>query len=299
MIPKSKRCVFSDKFHRRFVLRWVAVFSSLVLLCWGTVGDAAEDGKLYLIGVGPGDADMMTIRAARIIEKADIVYVSPGVAQRLQEYLTGKEVVEGYWNLFQYYGAHRDAILEDKLEVYDQISRRREELIRQIRRQVAQGKVVAVLDNGDPLIYGPWAWILEEFADLNPEVVPGISAFNAAHAALRKSPTISPRTKSVILTANDWPGKTDKIAELARLGVPMAIFTMRAEFEEFVAKLRHALPHTTPVAVVEHAGYREKERVVLGTLQDITQKVSGKDLAFEYLLYVGDFITYRQKCQGH
>lgn len=274
--------------------------SFLVALAFGLIGVTAwgqppKAGKLYLIGVGPGDADMMTIRALRTIEKAEIVYVSPGVAERLREYLVGKQVIEGYWQLFPYYGMKPEEVPPEEKEAFQKIAVRRDQFIRDVRRYLGEGKTVAILDNGDPLIYGPWAWVLEEFADVDPTVIPGVSAFNAAHAALRKSPTISPQTKSVILTANDWPGKTDTIPELARLGVPMAIFTMRAEFESFIAKLRSALPDTTPVAIVEHAGYKDKERVITGTLGDITDKISGNNLAFEYLIYVGDFITYRQK----
>lgn len=278
----------------RLRLTTVAICLAAMAVSWQCFAESPQ-GKLFLVGVGPGDADLMTLRALRTIERADIVYVSPGVRERLGEVLAGKEVIEGYWALFQYYGMRPEEIPDCERETYRQIASRRERLIAQIREAIAQGKTVAILDNGDPLIYGPWAWTLEEFADLDPMVVPGLSAFNAAHAALRKSPTISPQTKSVILTANDWPGKTDKIATLARHGVPMAIFTMRAEFEDFIGKLRESLPGSTPVAIVEHAGYKEKERVILGTLEDITQKVSGDDLAFEYLIYVGEFITYRQK----
>ncbi|MCS7237081.1 MAG: SAM-dependent methyltransferase [Thermoguttaceae bacterium] len=280
--------------RRAFLVRFLGLVTVSVISA-PSLAEPSRTGTLYLVGVGPGDADMMTIRAARTIEKAEIVYVSPGVAERLREYLAGKQVIEGYWQLFWYYGMKPEEVPPGEKEAFERITAQRSQFIAQVRSQLAQGKTVAILDNGDALVYGPWAWILEEFSDVNPVVIPGVSAFNAAHAALRKSPTISPRTKSVILTANDWPGKTDTIPELARLGVPMAIFTMRAEFESFIEKLRTSLPDSTPVAVVEHAGYKDKERVILGTLGDITQKVSGNQLAFEYLIYVGDFITYRQK----
>ncbi len=158
-----------------------------------------------------------------------------------------------------------------------------------------QGKVVAILDSGDPLIYGPWAWCLEEFEDLNPVVVPGVSCFNAANAALRRGVTNAPKTKSVILTANDWPGKTDTVENLSVHQATMVIFTMRAEFDYFIEKLKTHYPPETPVAVVEYAGYQDKETVIQGTLGTIRQKLDPKSLPFEYLIYVGDFLTYRQK----
>ena len=262
---------------------------------WASGETAGNRPQLYLVGVGPGDPDLMTLRAIRAIQQADLVFASPGIAKKCAEYLTGKEVVEGYWRLFPYYGQKREEVPEEEREEYDRLAAQRQKFIQMVRQAVAAGKVVALLDNGDPLIYGPWSWTLEEFADLSPVVIPGLSAFNAAHAALRKSPTNATRTKSVILTANDWPGKTDTIPELAKLGASMAIFTMRAEFEDFIGKLRQTLPDDTPVAIVEYAGYKDRERVIIGTLGNILEKVSGKDLAFEYLIYVGEFLTFRHK----
>ena len=160
---------------------------------------------------------------------------------------------------------------------------------------MAQKKTVAILDNGDPLIYGPWEWCLEEFADLHPVVVPGVSAFNAGNAALKKGVTTSDRTKSVILTATDWPGKTDTIEKLSVHGSTMVLFTMRAEFKDFIGKLSVKYPPETPVAVVKHAGYHDQEQVIRGTLGTIVNDVGEDRLPFEYLIYVGDFLTHCYK----
>jgi precorrin-4 methylase len=271
------------------------VFVGLGSLAARVQAESAGRPQLYLVGVGPGDADLLTLRAVRVIQQADVIFASPGVAAKCAEFLAGKEVIEGYWRLFPYYGQSREEVPEAERAEYDRITKQREKFIGLVRQAVSAGKVVALLDNGDPLIYGPWSWTLEEFADLNPVVIPGVSAFNAAHAALKRSPTNATRTKSVILTANDWPGKTDTIPELAKLGASMAIFTMRAEFPDFIAKLRQGLPDDTPVAVVEYAGYKDRERIIEGTLGDILEKTSGQDLAFEYLIYVGEFLKFRHK----
>jgi len=73
----------------------------------------------------------------------------------------------------------------------------------------------------------------------------------------------------------------------------MVLFTMRTEFEEFIDKLSINYPPQTPVAVVKHAGYAEKEEVVQATLETILDRIGDDKLPFEYLIYVGDFLTHR------
>lgn len=257
----------------------------------------ARQTQLYLVGMGPGDADLITLRAIRVIEKADIVFVSPSIAQKFADLLDGKQVVENFWRLFPYYGVDPAEVPPGERKRYDEITARRNAFIAQVRNAVAQGKTIVVADNGDPLVYGPWSWILEEFTDLDPVVVPGLSCFNAANAALGRSVTSGKNTKSVILSADDWPGRTDTIEELSKLRATMVLFTMKADFEKFVGKLRAAWPPETPVAVVQYAGYAEKERVIEATLGTILDQVDGRELPFEYMIYVGDFLTRRQKKQ--
>lgn len=257
--------------------------------------DEKESPRFYLVGLGPGDADLMTLRAVKVIEKADLIFCSERWVERLAPYLKGKEVVGGYWRLFPYYGRDPSEFEGEERRRCEEITCRRNEFIAKVRGAVEQGRTVAVLDSGDPLIYGPSAWCLEEFEDLNPVVVPGLSCFNAANAALKRGITTSENTKSVILTASDWPGKTDTIERLSVHRSTMVVFTMRTEFAEFIEKLSVNYPPQTPVAIVKHAGYTDKEEVIQGTLGTIVDVVGREKLPFEYLIYVGDFLTHRYK----
>ncbi len=251
--------------------------------------------QLYLVGVGPGDADLATLRAIRVMKQADLIFASDGIREKFAEHLQGKEVVLGYWRLFPFYGKDPASLQGEERQQAERIDAKRKEFIARVRKAVADKKIVAILDNVDPLIYGPWAWCLEEFEDLKPVVVPGVSCFNAGNAALRRGVTNSEQTKSVILSAADWPGKTDTIDRLSVHHSTMVLFTMRAEFEDFIKKLLVNYPAETPVAVVKHAGYVDKEEVIEGTLGTILDKVKGDALPFEYLIYVGDFLKYRHK----
>lgn len=281
-------------------LSLILVVSILFSPAWIATGgrasaDANEPPKFYLVGVGPGDADLITLRAVKAIEKADVLFCHHGFGEKFAPYLEGKDVHYGFWRLFSYYGQDPAELEGEERERCEETATRRNEFIGIIRQAVGQGKTVAILDSGDPLIYGPYSWCLEEFEDLNPVVIPGVSCFNAANAALRRGITNSESTKSVILTAADWPGKTDTIDRLSVHQSTMVLFTMRTDFREFIDKLSVNLPPEMPVAVVKHAGYAEKEEVIQATLGTILDKVGDDRLPFEYLIYVGDFLTFRHK----
>ncbi|MGQ9821005.1 MAG: SAM-dependent methyltransferase [Thermogutta sp.] len=251
--------------------------------------------QLFLVGIGPGDPDLITLRAIETIKKADLVFCTDGIEEKFGEYLAGKQVVTGYWRLFEYYGADLETLPPGERPRAEELAAKRNEFIARVRQAIEQDKTVVILDNGDPLIYGPWSWCLEEFEDLHPTVVPGVSAFNAGNAAIGRGVTNASETKSVILSANDWPGKTDTIDKLAQHRATMVLFTMRADFNFFIEKLKTHYPPETPVAIVIQAGYKGKERVIQSTLEKIQQEVNPSQLPFEYMIYVGDFLTFRHK----
>ncbi len=251
--------------------------------------------QLYLVGVGPGDPDLITLRAIDTIKRADIIFCMESIKERFSELMQDKQVIHGYWRLFPFYGQDIEDLEGDQRAEAEKLAVRRNEFIAMVRKAVADGKTIAIVDSGDPLIYGPWAWTMEEFEDLKPVVVPGVSAFNAGNAALRRGITNSDFTNSVILTAADWEGKTDTIERLSTHRTTMALFTMRTEFEEFIRKLAINYPAETPLAVVKFAGYADREQVIQATVGTILEEVGQEDLPFEYMIYVGDFLNFRYR----
>lgn len=286
--------------HRKQPFAAILMTTVILVPAWIVSGARALENtqassRFYLVGVGPGDPDLITLRAIKTIEKADLVFCMPSIKAKFDTYLDGKEVVHGFWRLFPYYGEDPAELTGDERRECEEIAAKRTEFIGMVRRAIDEGKTIAILDSGDPLIYGPWAWCLEEFDDLKPVVVPGLSCFNAANAALGRGITTAEKTKSVILSAADWPGKTDTIEKLSVHHSTMVLFTMKTEFSEFIEKLSTNYPPTTPVAVVKHAGYAAEEEVVQATLETILDRIGDDTLPFEYLIYVGDFLTYRYK----
>jgi precorrin-4/cobalt-precorrin-4 C11-methyltransferase len=250
---------------------------------------------LYLVGLGPGDPDLATLRAIEVIKQADLVICSPTIRQSFIHALKGKEILETSGMFWRFYGKDCSALKEEERSRCEEITDKRNKIIARVRQEVKKGKCVAILDKGDPLIYGPWAWSLEEFQDLDPMVVPGVSCFNAAHAALKKDVTWSDTTKSTILTANDWPGTRDSIEKMASNQVSMVIFMMGLQLKDLIVKLSTYYPPHTPIAIIYHAGYKEKEHVIKGTLGTIMNKTRDEKLPFEHLVYVGENLNFKWK----
>jgi precorrin-4/cobalt-precorrin-4 C11-methyltransferase len=252
--------------------------------------------QLYLVSVGNGDPDNITLRAINTIKDSDIIFCGKRLRDKFPVLLQGKEIHNPGFGLWAIYGKKPEQAKKNKRFKYEEKIKQLNEITRIIRNGVKQGKVISVLDSGDPTIYGPNDWYLEAFEDLNPEVIPGVSCFNAANAALRKGVTSGVKARSVILTASferdEYTGP-DSIENLARNQATMVFFTMFLDLNKVITKLKTCYAPDTPVAIVMFAGYKERQRIIHATLDTILEKTKGEKLPFEHLIYVGDFLTNR------
>lgn len=302
---KGDTAVVNQKWMSISWLRLAFLF--LLVTCWQVAVTSfasvePDTNRIYLVGMGPGDPDLATIRALKIVEAADLIICHEGMKQRFANELKSKETVSPPKDVWIWHGYGKEAsdFQGKELEKFLASEKAREQIISKARRAVKEGKTVAVIDTADPLIYGPWGWILEELADLGPTVVPGLSSFNAANAALKKGVTSGRHTKSVILTMPDLADmpKNDTIEKLAQHQATMVIFmpsVLGTKLKDLVAKLSGYYRPDTPIALVVSAGYKEKERVIRGTLENIVDKVGSETLPFEHLVYVGDFLEHEMK----
>lgn len=243
--------------------------------------------KLYLVSVGIGDPDSITVRAQKVLRRADVVFGIPRLLEAFSDLLSGKETHKAGHGLFTPL-ARRDTP-EEEVEAMEQATR---EIV---RAAAAAGKIVAVLDYGDPMIFGPQTGYVDEFGDLRPIVVPGVSCFNAASAALARDVTAGKRNRSVILAAaadtrEDYTG-TDTLDKLAQTGATLVFFTMRSDLPALVERLALYLPGDTPIAIVAHAGALEKQAILRATLSTVLECTNDEKLPFEHLVYVGDFLA--------
>lgn len=248
-------------------------------------------GKVYFVGSGPGDPELITVKAKRIISEADVVvYADSLVPETIADFAAPKAEVHGSKNM----------ALPEIMEV--------------MLRAVAEGKTVARVQSGDPSVYGA---ILEQMRILEREgveyeIIPGVSAAFAAAALLKTELTVPEVSQTIIMTRAEgrvaMPPR-EQLQDLAAHGCSLVIFLSVTRMTRIVRELRSAgYPPETPIAVIYRVGWPE-EMVIRGTLTDIAGKVREARINRQALVMVGeavnpelrspDYVAAKQPASSH
>lgn len=237
------------------------------------------NGELSIVSTGTGDLDNMTLKAYNKIKEADIFFTMDGKAGKYAPLIGDKPVYKAGHGIF----ANKDNTKMSKKEL--------EKLKYEVKKVVLDGykdgKKIVLLENGDPTIYGPQISFLKEFQDLKPKIIPGISSFNAANAALQTAVIGGLKNESGV-TLTIGSDKNKLISTLAQ-SKSTIVFFMDREFDKFIEHLNSLYPKDTGIAIVIDAGSKDNEKVIIATLGTIKEKVTEK-LPFNHLVYVGDFL---------
>jgi precorrin-4/cobalt-precorrin-4 C11-methyltransferase len=206
----------------------------------------------YFLGAGPGDPELLTRRADRVLRECQVVYVPPLYDQTFGELLVGKELLIP----FEYYFA---------------------DLIARIRGQLTKGPV-AFLVPGDMTFYSPFQTLVDALGD-QAVVVPGVGSANAASALLKKTLDLPGVCSHTVLTSprtlGEVPGAPTMRA-LAAPGVTLVIYMNNLPLTELVDQLRQGYGKDVPIALAHRVGLPEEE-IVLATLDSILAKVGSRD----------------------
>lgn len=229
----------------------------------------ANDGKVYIIGAGPGDPELLTLKAKRIIDDADvIIYADSLVPEEIAGYAKPGARVYG----------SKDMALPEIMQVTLQA--------------VAEGKIVARIQSGDPSLYGATLEQMRilEREEVDYEIIPGVSAAFAAAAVLKSELTVPEVSQTVIMTRAEgrvpMPEGEDLIG-LARHGSTLVIFLSVTRMFRIANQLQEAgYPADTPVAVAYRVGWPDQQ-IIRGTLTDIAQKVRDAKITLQALIIVG------------
>ena len=226
-------------------------------------------GKVYFIGGGPGDPELLTLKAKRLIESADVViYADSLVHPAIVEFAKPGAEVHGSKEL------NLDEIMELTLQA------------------VAEGRTVARIQSGDPSIYGAMLEQMRvlESAGVDYEIIPGVSAAFAAAAKLKVELTVPDVSQTVIMTRAQgriaMPPK-EQLQDLAAHGCTLIIFLGITRMPRIVRELKAAgYPEDTPAAIAYRVGW-EDEQIIRGTLADIADKVRDAKITRQALVLVG------------
>jgi precorrin-4 C11-methyltransferase len=238
-----------------------------------------EKGKVYFIGAGPGDPELITVRGAEIIGAADLIVYAGSLVPRALLVRAKKAA-----------------------EIHDSSSLSLEESHALLTEGVRKKLIVARVHTGDPTLYGA---IQEQIQLLQQEgipfeVVPGVTVAFAAAAALGRQLTQPGGSQTLIFTriAGRTPvPESESLGKLAKHQASLVIYLSISRIREVVAELRQGYPADTPVVVAYRVGWPE-ESFVSGTLGNIAQQVEKSGIKRQAVILVGEALSGELKARS-
>ena len=237
-------------------------------------GEAGR-GFIEIVGAGPGDPDLISVRGRRMLERADLIlYAGSLVPKALTECHKPGAVVR----------SSADMNLEEQCAL--------------MKEHYDKGHFIVRLHTGDPCIFGA---IQEQMAffdanGMDYHITPGISSFLAAAAELQSQFTIPERCQTIILTRGE--GRTpmpekEQLHLLARSQSTMCIFLSASIVDDVQRELLMEYPEDTPVAACYHLTWPD-QKIYRGVLKDLAKIVHDNHLTLTTMLVVGEAIDNRE-----
>jgi len=244
-------------------------------------GAKAPRGEVYLVGTGPGDPDLLTFRALRLMQQADVV---------LYDRLIG----DGILNLVR-----RDAerIYVGKMKKDHSVPQ--EEISEMLIQLAQEGKRVLRLKAGDPFVFGRGGEEIATLAEngVNFQVIPGVTAANGCATYAGIPLTHRDHAQGyIVVTGHEKDGKLNLnwdslIQPRQTVVIYMGLTSLRSITEGFL--VNGANP-ATPAAVVEN-GTRRGQRVITGTLETLSDQAVDAEIKSPALIIIGSVVTLRDK----
>ena len=227
--------------------------------------------KVFFVGCGPGDPELITIKSKKLLQKADVVVYSGSlIPPKILSYCK-------------------------KAKRHDAAKLVREEIFKILLNGAKKNKSVVRLHDGDPAIYGAIREQIDNLAKKGIEsvVVPGITSFLAASAALGTQLTLPGVTQTMIITRAESRTKVpkrEKISELAKHKATMIFYLSVHLLSDIVKEaVAGGYSKTTPVGVVYRASW-DDEKIITGTLANIRKKVLAEKITKTAIVIIGDVV---------
>jgi uroporphyrinogen III methyltransferase/synthase len=249
------------------------------------MNDKTNIGKVYLIGAGPGDPKLLTIRGAEALAKADVVVydrlVHPAILRHVK---SGAEII--------YVGKESN-----------RHTMKQEYINRLLVEKAKEGKIIARLKGGDPFVFGRGGEEAEELASEKIEfaIIPGITSAIAVPAYAGIPVTHRGLCSALgIVTGHEDPTKTESSIKWDKIatGNDTLVFLMGIEnLSNIVSELtKNGRPKETPIALIRW-GTRASQETLVGTLDTIVKQVEEARFTSPAVMVVGEVVNLREKLQ--
>jgi uroporphyrin-III C-methyltransferase/precorrin-2 dehydrogenase/sirohydrochlorin ferrochelatase len=236
--------------------------------------DPAQAGRVALVGAGPGDPELLTVRARELLAEADFV---------LHDALVSTETLAL---------SGPDARLEDVGKRGGRRSTRQAEITSRLIELAQQGHFVVRLKGGDPFVFGRGGEELRDLvaAGIDVVVVPGVSAAIAAPSAAGIPLTMRGVSSSLAVTSAEGDASLARIRQLAEAADTLVVLMAHAKLESVTSALAEVLGPGRPAAVVSNATLPTQE-VVTGTVGNVAQLALRLRLGPPATLVVGEVVA--------
>ncbi|KAF0144925.1 MAG: precorrin-4 C11-methyltransferase [Nitrospirae bacterium] len=230
--------------------------------------------KVYFIGAGPGDPELITVKGRKLLDSADVVIYAGS--------LVNPELLKGIM-----------------AEVVDSSKLTLDEISGLIKSSISKNKVVVRLHTGDTSFYSAISEQIERLRDLNIgyAVIPGVSSAMAGSAILGQELTIPEISQTVIFTRMEGRTpvpETERLSELSKHKATMVVFLSAGIVEKVRDELLQGYSEDTPVVIIEKASWPE-QKVVRGALKNIVELVKDAGIKKTALIYVGESLRASEK----
>jgi precorrin-4/cobalt-precorrin-4 C11-methyltransferase len=233
--------------------------------------------KIYFIGAGPGDPDLITVKGRKLLDAADVVIFAGS--------LVNPALLSGI-----------------KAEIFNSAKMNLDEIIAIMKRALENNKTLVRLHTGDTSFYSAISEQIERLRELNIayEVIPGVSSAMAGAAILGQELTIPEISQTVIFTRME--GRTpvpesERLGSLAAHRATMAIFLSAGMIEKVRDELLQGYPEETPVVIIERATWPD-QKVLRGALRDVVSLVTNAGIKKTALIYVGESLRASERSLG-
>jgi precorrin-4 methylase len=258
--------------------------------------DLKRKPTLTIIGIGSGDADLLTMEAVTAMSRADEFICSPDISKRFGKYMGGKPVLLDIYDFAppvikkKYPELSRDELnkkIEDSwIKVSDSI-----------KAELKKGRNVALLEYGDPTIWSATEYVTEHFDDEMIEIIPGLSSFNVASALLKRHTGC----KGSMILANSVGILENKplFEAAAKSGVTLSIFMAMKNLSELINLFKKSYESDVPVHVVYRAGYSGGEKVIRTDLEGLKKTIDAEKEKELFLVFIGPCLDASSKAHRH